>query len=161
MTPHFFCDQCGQGYETRRQLVNHIPTHRNEVFACRQCEKKFISNTKLKNHVRENHSKENTCSLCGSRFGHLASLNNHVKEVHEKDKADPIACKFCNKTCHKRSLKRHEISCKSQTNRFAILQDETVAENDRNGDSQTWQSQIFNCDQLRQTPHICVPSYEP
>ena len=93
MTPHYFCDQCGQGFETRRQLISHLPTHRSEVFACRQCEKKFISNTKLKNHVREKHSKENTCSLCGSRFGHLASLNNHVKEVHEKVKADPIASK--------------------------------------------------------------------
>ena len=92
MTPHYFCDQCGQGFETRRQLISHLPTHRSEVFACRQCEKKFISNTKLKKHVREKHSKENTCSLCGSRFGHLASLNNHVKEVHEKVKADPIAC---------------------------------------------------------------------
>ena len=92
MTPHYFCDQCGQGFETRRQLISHLPTHRSEVFACRQCEKKFILNTKLKSHVREKHSKENTCLLCGSRFGHLASLNNHVKEVHEKVKADTIAC---------------------------------------------------------------------
>ena len=129
MTPHYFCDQCGQGFETRRQLISHLPTHRSEVFACRQCEKKFISNTKLKSHVREKHSKENTSLLCGSRFGHLASLNNHVKEVHEKVKADPIACKFCNKTCHKRNLKRHEISCKSQTNRFATLHDERKARN--------------------------------
>ena len=145
MTPHYFCDQCGQGFETRRQLISHLPTHRSEVFACRQCEKKFISNTKLKKHVREKHSKENTCSLCGSRFGHLASLNNHVKEVNEKVKADPIACKFCNKTCHKRSLKRHEISCKSQTNRFATLHDETVVENDQND------ANVFS-----QTPHKCA-----
>ena len=55
MTPHFFCDKCGQGFETRRQLNDHLPTHRNEVFACRQCEKTFVSNTKLKNHIRDKH----------------------------------------------------------------------------------------------------------
>ena len=46
MTTHFFCDRCGQGFETRRQLNNHLPIHRNEVFACRECEKAFVSNTK-------------------------------------------------------------------------------------------------------------------
>ena len=58
MTTHFFCDRCGQGFETRRQLNNHLPIHRNEVFACRECEKAFVSKTKLKNHVRDKHSKE-------------------------------------------------------------------------------------------------------
>ena len=46
MTTHFFCDRCGQGFETRRQINTHLPIHRNEVFACRECEKAFVSNTK-------------------------------------------------------------------------------------------------------------------
>ena len=43
MTTHFFCDRCGQGFETRRQINTHLPIHRNEVFACRECEKAFVS----------------------------------------------------------------------------------------------------------------------
>ena len=131
MTPHFFCDRCGQGFETRRQLNTHLPIHRNEVFACRKCEKAFVSNTKLKNHVRDKH--------CGSRFAHLTSLNNHLREVHEKGIGENIKGQFCEKTYHKRSLKRHEMSCKVQTNPFATLHDETVVDNDDNDESQSWQ----------------------
>ena len=52
------CDICGLTWLNRRQLLNHLDSHKQKTFTCGQCKKKLSSKSRLDEHINQAHTKK-------------------------------------------------------------------------------------------------------
>ena len=79
------CGQCGNRYNQKRGLKQHIKSVHDKVkYPCLQCGKKFKSKTGLREHGRTVHEGvQFTCTECGKVFQSRDGLREHRQTVHE------------------------------------------------------------------------------
>ncbi|XP_011297261.1 zinc finger protein 502-like [Fopius arisanus] len=79
----FSCQTCGDKFERRLDLNNHMVCHQvDRPHACRTCGNLFRSKSSLHTHmsqVHNNQEKCHKCSICGANFQRPSSLSNHMK----------------------------------------------------------------------------------
>ena len=90
----FVCDLCGKKFKSRRNLVRHQWTHREEKpFVCNICKKGFTCTTHLKTHsMVHTREKPHECDFCGRTFGQKCSLQKHMI-THTGKKSS--SCNIC------------------------------------------------------------------
>lgn len=90
----FKCKDCGREFAQRRNLENHMRSHR-ERFACKTCGTVFTKQKRLEQH-KTSHCRSTgkpfSCSECGAGFTQLGSLNRH-KNIHADKR--PHKCDQC------------------------------------------------------------------
>lgn len=76
-----YCYTCGNGYATKRKLLEHFKTHENK---CSLCEKTFRSPEKYKTHLKKHLLKIFVCHHCEAEFSHKDMLLDHF-DAHIED----------------------------------------------------------------------------
>ncbi|KAM4642099.1 uncharacterized protein O3C94_016479 [Discoglossus pictus] len=104
----FTCSECGQCFEEKVLLINHIHIHANvKPFACLECGRCFRLKAYLTDHQRT-HTGEKpfSCSECGKCFSHRTTFVRH-EGSHSGLK--PFACSECGKRFNRKDyLVHHE-----------------------------------------------------
>ncbi|XP_044154395.1 zinc finger protein 2-like isoform X1 [Bufo gargarizans] len=92
----YFCSECGKGFATNSNLVQHRRIHRTErPYSCSQCGKSFTCKAYLHRHQKI-HTGERpySCPICRKCFSRNSHLKRHQK-CHTRKKAFP--CLDCGK----------------------------------------------------------------
>ncbi|XP_069837036.1 zinc finger protein 572-like isoform X2 [Dendropsophus ebraccatus] len=92
----YFCGECGKGFATNSNLVQHRRIHRTErPYSCSQCGKTFTCKSYLHRHLKI-HTGERpySCAICRKSFSRNSHLKRHQK-CHTRKKAFP--CMDCGK----------------------------------------------------------------
>ncbi|VEN42360.1 unnamed protein product [Callosobruchus maculatus] len=104
----FICEVCGQTFEKKRLLTNHMKIHSfaRSLFLCNYCDKSFTQKVSLLRHLPiHTGEKPYQCEVCGKRFIHHTSFKVH-KLSHTGVKA--YKCTYCEQSLSSSShLKRH------------------------------------------------------
>lgn len=107
-TSLYQCDQCGRGFESREDVLDHIHTHSTTSCEhCKQCGKCFSTEDEHERHNELIHSENKPfqCQICNRRYLRISTYNCHMK-THRKER--PHVCPHCDKTfCHKYNLNLH------------------------------------------------------
>ncbi|VEN49339.1 unnamed protein product [Callosobruchus maculatus] len=80
-TKHF-CRNCGSGYKTETDLVEHMHIH---TTFCHLCKVTFVSEFAFKDHMRAHIFKIYMCHVCHQEFIHPEMLHKHF-ETHVEDR---------------------------------------------------------------------------
>ncbi|XP_045509042.1 zinc finger protein 112-like isoform X3 [Colias croceus] len=86
------CDYCGNGFTTKRRLINHIG------FPCTECDKVYHKRTTLNNHYNLVHLQKtkNYCELCDRYFLTGYRLRQHKANTHDRlPKPKTKMCSIC------------------------------------------------------------------
>ncbi|KAJ8956068.1 hypothetical protein NQ318_016520 [Aromia moschata] len=129
------CETCGSAYATRRGLISHIYSHKNDTkteaknegHLCSFCGKLFRCSSNLFMHMKRHQVDPNQtfmCDKCPKVFKMEQHLKAHMKRVHVKDRV--YKCTTCNKTCstssglksHTKTLKRAETPVQDMWGKF-------------------------------------------
>ncbi|XP_068086374.1 zinc finger protein 585B [Anabrus simplex] len=88
------CSTCGEVFNARRTLVNHILNHKSrKMYDCEACGKSFTRKCTLKIHSRiHTGEKCHVCTECGKAFARLVELRTHML-IHEQSL--PYKCSIC------------------------------------------------------------------
>ncbi|XP_071986778.1 uncharacterized protein [Engystomops pustulosus] len=92
----YFCSECGKGFATNSNLIQHRRIHRTErPYSCSQCGKSFTCKSYLHRHLKT-HTGERPycCPICRKSFSRNSHLKRHQK-CHTRKKAFP--CLECGK----------------------------------------------------------------
>lgn len=92
----FHCEQCDEGFDTRRKMHQHRArcTVEMQLLSCPECEMKFTSKRLLTLHMDEHQKVELACEECGQWFDSRSLLDQHWRAKHSK----PFQCKICGQT---------------------------------------------------------------
>ena len=112
---NFQCSECGNAFEFRSRLNNHIKNcHGEKKHICGVCNYTTAYRSQLKVHMNT-HTKENTfmCDSCPQVFTHQSALCSH-KKLHAG--LGQTECPECGKTVSKKNLRTHIVSRHSEKN---------------------------------------------
>jgi hypothetical protein len=79
----FFCDHCPNKFKTKRDVINHLLTHKKaehrKRYQCEYCENIYMKNSTLQHHIKMRHeeSGEEFKCECGASFRTKLRLNYH------------------------------------------------------------------------------------
>lgn len=76
-----YCYTCGNGYPSKRKLLEHFKTHETK---CNICEKTFCSVNTYKLHLKKHLLKMYVCHLCEAEFSNKDMLLDHL-DAHIED----------------------------------------------------------------------------
>ena len=109
MKTHSECEQCGQFFVQKTNLIRHMKTvhTNNKPFQCKECDATFsrsdgltdhmqIHIKHMKTHSEESDKKQHQCEQCGDFFAQKGNLTRHIKTAHINNK--PFQCKECDAT---------------------------------------------------------------
>ncbi|XP_055910435.1 zinc finger protein 546-like [Eupeodes corollae] len=103
----WFCNNCGEAFETRSKLINHRNNYHNEQTSglCLACGENLSDEEALQQHVKDKHWSRKLpveCSHCKKKY-QLNTLPMHVKYAHSdvaRAAVDKVfTCKYCFKNC--------------------------------------------------------------
>ncbi|KAM4603543.1 uncharacterized protein ACJ7VT_018243 isoform 1-T3 [Polymixia lowei] len=91
-----FCRRCGNQFNNKEQLEEHMKSHAKEKpYSCPDCGKRFINQSYIQVHQRiHTGEKPFLCSQCGKGYHTASSLKLHEMQ-HSGDR--PFACSLCGK----------------------------------------------------------------
>ena len=91
---NFRCHDCGEDFETVKELQNHKKEHNSDLgyFQCDECDKCFKEESQLEEHVSKKH-KKHECDDCDKVFDYEGTLEKHKGAAHENI---VIFCHFYN-----------------------------------------------------------------
>ena len=103
----FPCENCGLNLQSKKDLLNHLETHKNRKSRTKRAPKKF------------------KCDLCHSEFTTKKSLDSHMLGVYDEHGSPRYRCEECNIVfCIKKQLEKHhkqthcDYVCSSCDQRF-------------------------------------------
>ncbi|KAM4614030.1 uncharacterized protein O3C94_022063 isoform 2-T2 [Discoglossus pictus] len=102
LAKQFTCFECGQCFNQKSNLIDHVRIHGNEKpFACSECGKCFGKKSNLVKH-QGTHTDEKpfACSECGKCFRQKADLVRHNR-MHTGER--PFSCSECGKCFSRKS----------------------------------------------------------
>ena len=79
---NFKCRNCGENFESLRELKKHKEEGCDSDFRCDECEKCFKDENKVQDHVEKMHEKFD-CDECDKVFKYEAALEKHKEAAHE------------------------------------------------------------------------------
>lgn len=82
-----YCDICGNGYSSKKRLIEHLEVHNTN---CRICRKQFKDNFAYKQHMKKHLLKVFVCHLCTAEFGLKDMLVDHLDAHIEDDIYDNV-----------------------------------------------------------------------
>ena len=92
----FACNICDAKFLRKKQLSNHMETHRHNVEPCSICGKIMKNVACLRSHMKNHTTTKNySCSTCGKAFKRNFDLTVHLR-IHNGLK--PYKCTICQKT---------------------------------------------------------------
>ena len=92
----FACSICDAKFLRKKQLSNHMETHRCTVEPCGVCGKVLKNLACLRSHMRNHTTLKNySCGTCGKAFKRNFDLTVHLR-IHSGSK--PYQCNICRKT---------------------------------------------------------------
>ena len=98
------CSYCGQGFNKRSAMTNHISYVHEGAHKCTSCRVGFKKEEELKEHMEKlGCNNEQTCSQCGKVYATKARLRQHMNYQHGK-KED---CDICGQSISRAFLKVH------------------------------------------------------
>ena len=132
----FACDQCEIVFDLKKNLLQHVQTHQQEVkgLKCGSCAKTFKLKQNLDTHVKSIHNKETVkCDVCDKTFNRQSNLTSHYKYVHDilenylvLDDGLEIQYYECDEcpfeTRYLKNLRRHNLTEHSDENRFNCME---------------------------------------
>lgn len=106
------CDICGEDFESKSELSEHVLEHNQKSHKCLFCDRSFMKVMTLRKHYQEDHpdanpykEKKYQCSLCPKRYLTDFLLGQHMLS-HENLKSQKCAlCDFATNTLY--DLKNH------------------------------------------------------
>ena len=103
-----FCDYCGKGYKTRKQLKRHKKLHEGSKFQCEKCPNVFSDKRHLFRHNQSLHEGVTyQCKKCDKEFSQKQNMIRHFENIHEQIKHH---CELCNKIFNtSEGVGRHKI----------------------------------------------------
>ena len=107
----FYCEICGSGFSTKRQILDHHRTVHDRAFVCEICKKSFPHKSILDFHQKYVHlnTREYHCEDCGKRFPGKQQLVLHKSQVHLNIR--DFICDVCHKRfALKTNLKQHMLT---------------------------------------------------
>jgi hypothetical protein len=135
----FNCDICGEKFEEKNQIIEHISSHqtkklksiqkKQKSFTCSICNKTFGTKCNFNRHINSVHKKIKnfSCDLCPKKFYFTTYFNIH-KKLHENPKSSVNIDETRKFKCDvenclrsfdtKRNLKRHKTFVHSDQKRF-------------------------------------------
>ncbi|KOB69578.1 Uncharacterized protein OBRU01_16821 [Operophtera brumata] len=107
---NFVCTRCERGFVNKVNLVAHKDTHKTGKFWCNFCGNLYDTRRKKTTHERLKHSlqtKSVKCGYCKMRFQSINQKNNHELRAHMKQQT-AYSCNSCEKSyARQRSLRDH------------------------------------------------------
>ena len=111
----YTCKVCNVKFVTRGGYRRHMRhQHESKPMSCDQCSYVGKTNIYLDIHVQSNHSETYlNCAQCNYKTKNRNTLRAHIKSIHEGFTHN---CEKCGtKMNHPKSIKRHKLTCGSQT----------------------------------------------
>lgn len=101
----YLCPHCGQSYNSKKGLENHLISHTDDrPYVCGICNKAYKRVREMKVHQRiHSDLKPFQCSICGKSFRRRDKLKTHMS-VHSDLR--PYKCRQCEKSFKYRSVLR-------------------------------------------------------
>lgn len=124
----FMCDVCGQQFDKKYRLSNHIRWHMKiRPYKCDSCDKSFAQKCDLKSHFRvHTGEKPFTCSMCNKSFSSLSAKQCHER-THRNER--PYKCDICEKTfTYGSTLNKHKRTHTGEKNYICELCNKAFAE---------------------------------
>ena len=104
------CDECGEGFQTYEELMNHIGWHRRKKsWECEICGMGMQTYRKCKNHMIGHGEKKFTCKLCQKSFKKGNQLRVHIMTDHTIDARKPDQNKMGKKLQRKEDDEKLEL----------------------------------------------------
>lgn len=118
------CPQCGQSFETTRQLNTHTSTAHTDPWKCTAegCTKAFGTRKQLRRHM-DRHKELFFCEHCDKTFGVFYDLQQHMA-FHEKEQTgrSDFQCDNCGaQLATQRAFNKHSKTCQVFNQRVCLI----------------------------------------
>ena len=110
----FYCTQCDESFSKKREFMEHVPTHTENMFKCEECEATFDQERLFKKHIDKHAGKKVfECEQCNLTFQQEKLFRRH-EQIHTEETV--FTCDECDETFKiEREFRSHRQSHDSRT----------------------------------------------